>query len=287
MKKLIKLNKKIEINKKNIRSIAILNALDLIDGVNIKNKNNIFDNKLKPIKPLIEIKNLRKEFGVGENKKTVLKNVNLLINQNENLALLGGNGAGKTTLVEILSGLNKPTSGSIKYLFPYKKSFYEEIGIQFQDSSYPPAITVKEVIEFMINIYGCELNSDELNALIKIFAIDEYYRKRASKLSGGQQQRLNVLLALMHNPLIIFLDELSTGLDVYIRTRIKNFINEYTKENNMTIVLVSHDMGEIEQLCKEVAFLKRGEIIYKNSISIILKEYKTLENFVEKMLIEN
>ncbi|WP_022935085.1 ABC transporter ATP-binding protein [Mesomycoplasma moatsii] len=263
----------------NVKSKSIINALN-----HLEEKPNSFEinepatnNKRKKI---IETKNLTKSFGT----KTVLNNLNLDIYEGENVAFLGGNGAGKTTLVEILAGLNKPTSGEINYLFDFKKSFQEKIGIQFQDSSYPPAISCKEVIKFMVNIYGSKMNKDEMNALIKIFGIDEYYNKRASKLSGGQQQRLNVLLALLHKPHIIFLDELSTGLDIQIRTRIKNFIKEYAIENNMTIILVSHDMVEVKQLCKKIIFLKDGKIVINDLISNILEKNDNIEDFVFSLL---
>lgn len=264
---------------KNVKSKSIINALN-----HLEEKPNSFEinepatnNKRKKI---IETKNLTKSFGT----KTVLNNLNLDIYEGENVAFLGGNGAGKTTLVEILAGLNKPTSGEINYLFNFKKSFQEKIGIQFQDSSYPPAISCKEVIKFMVNIYGSKMNKDEMNALIKIFGIDEYYNKRASKLSGGQQQRLNVLLALLHKPHIIFLDELSTGLDIQIRTRIKNFIKEYAIENNMTIILVSHDMVEVKQLCKKIIFLKDGKIVINDLISNILEKNDNIEDFIFSLL---
>ena len=270
------------INKSNIRAKSILNALNHLEG--IENSWELDDISKVDSKKVIEVKNLYKSFGNGENKKVVLDNINLDIYEGENIALLGGNGAGKTTLVEILAGLNKPTSGKINYLFDYKKSFQEKIGIQFQDSSYPPAISVKEVIKFMINIYGSKMNKDELNALIKIFGIDEYYKKRASKLSGGQQQRLNVLLALIHKPHIIFLDELSTGLDISIRTRIKNFIQEYSIENNMLIILVSHDMGEVQQLCQRMIFLKNGQIVVNDLIKNLVKKNETLESYVSSLL---
>lgn len=274
------------INIKNIKSKSIINALN-----NLENKPNIYEiipneyNKdFEEHKKIIEIKNLSKTFGVNEKKKEVLKQISFDINEGENIALLGGNGAGKTTLVEIISGLNKPSSGMINYLFKSTKNYQEKIGIQFQDSTYPPAISVKEVLKFMINIYGSKMNKDELNALIKIFGIEEYYKKRASKLSGGQQQRLNVLLALIHKPKIIFLDELSTGLDISIRTKIKNFIKEYAIENNMTIILVSHDMVEVKQLCKRIIFLKDGKIIVNDLISNILKQHNSVEDFVFSLL---
>ncbi len=267
-----------EINRNNIHSKSILNALDNLEGINRRYR--IQKPEVKHQKPILKVTNLKKTFG----DKVVLKNINMEIFENENVALLGGNGAGKTTLVEILTGLNKPTSGTIEYLFDYEKNFQEKIGIQFQDSSYPPAISVKEVIKFMIDIYGSKLNNDEFNALIKIFGIDEYYHRRASKLSGGQQQRLNVLLALIHKPLIIFLDELSTGLDISIRTRIKNFIKDYSMEMGITVILVSHDMSEVQLLCDKVMFLKNGEIIVNDSMENIKKKHRNFEEYIESLL---
>lgn len=281
---MLKKNKdELQIDRNNIQSKAIINALNHMEGLPNELDFRKIDNN-ESNKKVIEVKNLVKSFGSGENKKIVLKNISLDIYEGENIALLGGNGAGKTTFVEILAGLNKASSGEIKYLFNYKKNFQEKIGIQFQDSSYPPAISVKEVIKFMINIYGTKMNNDELNALIKIFGVDDYYKKRASKLSGGQQQRLNVLLALLHKPHIIFLDELSTGLDISIRTRIKRFIKDYSIENKMLIILVSHDMGEVQELCDRVIFIKNGNIVENSLIESIIKKHKSVELFVNELL---
>lgn len=282
----MKLKKKkivINLNKDNIKSKSIINALEHLEGreypYHIEEEKIIKDPKL-----IIKVKNLKKDFKLNNGVvKNVLKGIDMEIFSGENIALLGGNGAGKTTFVEILSGLNKPTSGTIEYLYDFKKSFQENLGIQFQDSSYPNAITVKEVLTFIIDIYGSKLNNDELNALIKIFGIDEYYYNKASKLSGGQQQRLNVLLALIHKPAVIILDELSTGLDISIRTRIKNFIKQYAIENNMTVILISHDMSEVQQLCKKMFFLKDGKILKEDYISNIIRD-KSLEEYVEELL---
>ena len=263
----------------NITSPSIINSIKALDSVN-----NEFETYLHPDnfdkKELIKLTDVKKEFSVGKHKKQVLKGINLTIYEGQNLALLGGNGAGKTTLVETIAGLYKPTSGTIEYLYDYKKIFQEKLGIQFQDSSYPPAITVKEVLNFMIEIYGSDVNDDELLALLKIFGIDSYYNKRASKLSGGQQQRLNCLLALIHKPKVLFMDELSTGLDITIRTNIKKFIKSYAKENNITLVVISHDMDEVEFLADQICVLKFGEIVFNDSKENILKKHKKLENFI-------
>ena len=113
-------------------------------------------------------------------------------------------------------GLNKPTKGDIKFNYEYKSSHLEKIGIQFQDSSYPAGLSVKNIIDFVVEVFNVKSDKDEINSLIKIFGISEFYKKRATSLSGGQLQRLNALLAIIQKPKVLFLDELSTGLDISI-----------------------------------------------------------------------
>lgn len=273
-----KKTKTIPFNIKNIKSPSILAALN---QENNKDDYKVYINKeLNHDEKLIEINNLVKKFGHKEKCKVVLNGVNLTVSKGKNLALLGGNGAGKTTLVETIAGLYKPDGGSIKYLYKYDKTFQERLGIQFQDSFYPSAITVKEVIDFMIGLYGSKISHDELIAMLNIFGINEYYKKRVSKLSGGQQQRLNALLAIIHKPTVLFLDELSTGLDITIRTNIKRFIKHYAIENGITLILVSHDTDEIAYLADEIAVLKKGKIVYFDTKENIIQEYENIEKFL-------
>ncbi|MBU3830692.1 MAG: ABC transporter ATP-binding protein [Candidatus Ureaplasma intestinipullorum] len=273
-----KKSKTIPFNIKNIKSPSILAALN---QENNKDDYKVYINKeLNHDEKLIEINNLVKKFGHKEKCKVVLNGVNLTVSKGKNLALLGGNGAGKTTLVETIAGLYKPDGGSIKYLYKYDKTFQERLGIQFQDSFYPNAITVKEVIDFMIGLYGSKISHDELIAMLNIFGINEYYKKRVSKLSGGQQQRLNALLAIIHKPTVLFLDELSTGLDITIRTNIKRFIKHYAIENGITLILVSHDTDEIAYLADEIAVLKKGKIVYFDTKENIVQEYENIEKFL-------
>lgn len=285
MKNLLNINKKDKhdwrINMDEISSLAIKRMVWNLEQTNQTNNNNeTWISESVNLKPLIEVRNLEKSY----KKNNVLKNISFNINEGENVAILGSNGAGKTTLVEILAGLNKKDKGELKFNFDYKNTYLEKVGIQFQDSSYPPGISVKNVVDFMIDVYQIKINNSELNALFKIFAIDKFYKKRASSLSGGQQQRLNALLAIIHNPRIIFLDELSTGLDISIRTKIKEFIKEFAIENNSTLVLVSHDLGEIEYLAKRIIFLKDGKIVVNELTENIIQKYYSLENFLAQYI---
>lgn len=270
----------VNIDTSKIESKAILDTLKIIDNEHINGKFETIINQPKNKKPLIEIKNVKKSFYAHGQTKEVLKSISLNINENENLAILGGNGAGKTTLVEIIVGLNKPSEGEINFNYEYNRSYLEKIGIQFQDSSYPPGISVKNIIDFVIEIFGTKISNEELHALVKIFGVDKFYKKRGSSLSGGQLQRLNALVAIIQKPKVLFLDELSTGLDISIRTRIREFIKAYALENNMTIVLVSHDMGEIDFLCDRIVFLKDGYVAVDTSKEDILKRYGSIEKFV-------
>ena len=245
-------------------------------------------NSTAVLKPLIAIKNLcmvfkRKKVG----KVYAVNNISFDINYLENIAFIGANGAGKTTTVEIIAGINKPTSGTIDYNFKYKKSFQEQIGIQFQDSSYPRGITVKNVIEFMRDAQGVDkerMSDEEFDELLDVFKIKEFYNLGASKLSGGQQQRLNVLLSLMHKPKVIFLDELATGLDIQIRHKLEEFVQQWTSKHKITIVLVSHDMIEVEKMTNRIVLLQNGIIKVDMYLDEVHYQYGSVDNLVRRYI---
>ena len=261
-----------------------------------------FDNKQKRIKNsiskpdlnsqyIIESYDITKSFIVKQSKysiktKKIIANNNININfkRGEHVAILGGNGAGKTVFVEMIMGLNKPDVGHFKYNYESKKTYQESLGIQFQDSSYPVGLKCKDIILFMIAAYGNEINNENLDKLIKEFGIESFYNKSARSLSGGQQQRLNLLLSIVHKPKLVFLDELSTGLDVKIRTSIKKFIKTFAEENNMTIVLVSHDMNEVDYLADRIIVLKEGSVVSDKSKSEIKSQHSSIEKYLEQYL---
>lgn len=271
-------NLKFDLNK--ITDQTILNVFKT-DEKTLSDKKEIENNHNKNKKELIKITNLTKSFNVNKEKLVAVSNLNLTIYEGENIALLGGNGAGKTTTVEMIAGLNKPTSGSIEYKLEHNVSFKEKIGIQFQDSSYPVGIKVNQVIKFIMMINNIEIEINKFNAMLHIFGIDEFYYKKASSLSGGQQQRLNCLLSIINNPKFVILDELSTGLDVTIRTRIKRFIKEYAKNNNITILVVSHDMDEVDYLVDRIVIMKKGEIFLDLPKKDVIKKYGSISKCID------
>ncbi|MEG2922493.1 MAG: ABC transporter ATP-binding protein [Malacoplasma sp.] len=233
---------------------------------------------------LIELHNLYKTFGKGKKKTLAVDDLSFNIYKDQNMAILGANGAGKTTTIEMIAGISKPDKGSIIYKFPYIDSFHEGIGIQFQDSSYPVGLYVKDVIMFMINVYNVDLNEAEIKSMVDAFGLAKFYNRPARSLSGGQQQRLNILLALMHKPKVVFLDELSTGLDINIRQQIITFVKEYCSKFFITIILISHNMEEVEALCDRIIVLQKGKIKVDMYSKEIMKKYKSVEELAQKYI---
>lgn len=273
--------KKKIVNDVNVSTLPSYLATHIIN--NEKNKVRVVTNKesfitphSKNLKPIIKIDHIIKSFA----KTDVLKDVNFVINQGEHLALLGSNGAGKTTLLNIIVGLLKADSGSVEYLYEYKNSNLEEIGMQFQDSSYPKGISAKNVIDFMLEVYKSEIDQNELNAIIEIFGITKFLHKSASALSGGQQQRINAMLAIIHKPKIAFLDELSTGLDILSKKKITQFILDFCNANKMTLCIVSHDLLEIDYFSKRIVLLDEGKVIVDANKDEIMKKFGSLEKFI-------
>lgn len=235
-------------------------------------------------KPLIEIVNLTKSFRKFRQNKVAVKSLNLTFYENENVALLGSNGAGKTTTVEMIAGIIQPTSGTIKYNFSYKNTFQERIGVQFQDSSYPPGVVVADVVKFIVNVYDVDLNPLELDQMVQNFGLKKFYNEEVRSLSGGQQQRLNILLSLIHKPKIVFLDELSTGLDISVRTKIVGFVKEYCSKAKIQIVLVSHNMDEVSEICDRIVIMQKGEIKVDLWTKDVIARYQSVNELAKKYI---
>lgn len=205
-----------------------------------------------------------------------LKNVSLSVKQGELFGLLGINGAGKTTLIKILCGLTKKTSGNVLIDGFNLDSDVDEIkkiiDISPQDTSVALNLTVKENLEFFANVYDCE-NKDVVQEVIKTFKLEEVLNKKAKTLSGGFKRRLSIAVALISKPKILFLDEPTLGLDVIARRELWNVILKL--KGKITIILTSHYLEEIENLCDRVAILSKGEILSEGTVGELMKKTKT------------
>ena len=227
------------------------------------------------MKKIIEIKNLKKTFG----KKKVLENINLNIFQGERISLMGSNGAGKTTILEILLKIIKPTSGIAKINLSSQK-----VGIQFQDANFPSGITTLDVIHFFNEIKDFKISEKDLKTQLKFFGMEEFINQETKGLSGGERQKLNLILSVIHKPKLIILDEITTGLDISTKKMIINYIEKITKLQDITLLIVSHNIDEVLRLTDRVIYLKEGKIVLDKNIKIYNKKISILEQEIQKIL---
>jgi len=204
--------------------------------------------------PVIEVKNLRKRYG----DTVAVRDVSFAVERGEIFGILGPNGAGKTTTVECVAGLRAPDGGTITVLDrpPRDPSLRREVGVQLQESQLPDKITVREALELYSAFYPAPA---DWRALAGTLGLAGDLRSRYAKLSGGRKQRLSIALALIGNPRIAILDELTTGLDPQARRDTWDLI-ESIRDTGVTIVLVTHFMEEAARLCDRLAVIDRGEV---------------------------
>jgi ABC-2 type transport system ATP-binding protein len=196
--------------------------------------------------------------------------VDLEIGQGECFGLLGPNGAGKTTTVEILEGLNEPTSGDVEVLglrwATDETAIRERIGVTLQETRLPDKETVREIVATFRSFYKDGLSPDDV---IERVALESKSDAFIEQLSGGQQQRLAVALSLVGDPEILFLDEPTTGLDPQSRRQLWDVIRDL-RGRGSTVVLTTHYMDEAERLCDRVAIIDHGKIIALGSPSELI-----------------
>ena len=238
---------------------------------------------LDPKAPIVNVKNVTKKFG----SFIALNGVSFKVEQGERIGLIGGNGAGKTTMVEIIAGINKPSDGRLEFGFDYKDSHKEGVGMQFQQSEYPSGLTVKDIVVFARNLRKLEMTNEQVKEILNVFQMGDFYNRKVRSLSGGQRQKLNILLSIIHNPKLVILDELSTGLDISARENIISFTDQLLKKNNMSAILISHHMSEIKALCTRVVVLDNGHIVADRKITDIEKEHGSLNEFSKKLIAES
>jgi ABC-2 type transport system ATP-binding protein len=232
---------------------------------------------------VIEVKDLSCKFKTLKGENIVFQNVSFNLYQGEHVAFLGPNGAGKTVMVEMLSGTRKPTSGKVKYHFKHKKNRpFEHLGVQFQDFEFPTGLTVKDMIDFIIQLNNISnIDVEEFNDILETFQLKRILKNKISKLSGGQKQRLNVTLALLNKPKVLFLDEFTTGLDIAIKNNIQKFIIEYCDKNQTSLVLVSHDVDSIDEMTQRIIILAEQEIKIDLTKDEIIKKFGSVAELLK------
>ena len=216
--------------------------------------------------PSIRVRNLTKSFG----GRRVVDGLSFDVEKGQVFALLGHNGAGKSTTIDLILGLKAPESGTAKILgmdaARNRKQVFERVGVQLQHTQYQSAITVEEACIEYASLYAAPA---DFRQLLESFGLSELRKSFVSKLSGGERQKLSVVLALIGNPELVFLDELTTGLDVVARREVWRTL-KHLKEQGLTIFLTTHYMEEAEALCDRVCIIKSGKKVVEGSIDEVV-----------------
>lgn len=239
---------------------------------------------------MIEIKSLTKEFKTAVREEGVLgmfktlfstkyevksavNNISLKINAGEMVGYIGSNGAGKSTTIKMMCGILTPTRGSIEIdgVEPYKKRkvIASKIGVVFGQKTQLwwdiPLIESFKVLKEIYRISDIDYQ-ERLNFLYEVLGIKDFVNQPVRTLSLGQRMRADLAAAWLHNPKILFLDEPTIGLDVLVKEKIRNAIKMMNEKFNTTVILTTHDMKDIEDLCKRIIIIDKGNIIYDGTL---------------------
>ena len=211
---------------------------------------------------VIFVEGLPKEYG----EKTVVNHLNLSVKRGTVFGLLGANGAGKSTTIECILGTKKADEGTVRLLGQdpkkQRRSLFERVGVQFQEGDYQKEIKVYELCKETASLYR---KPADWRTLCEQFGIGDKAKAAVKSLSGGERQRLFIVLALIPQPEIVFLDELTTGLDAKARRSVWKTL-ESLKKQGLTIFLTSHFMDEVEALCDEICILKKGIVVFRGTV---------------------
>tara|TARA_B000000565_G_C23715747_1_gene351511 strand:+ start:127 stop:861 length:735 start_codon:yes stop_codon:yes gene_type:complete len=229
----------------------------------------------------LKVKNLIKKF-----KSTfAVNNISFEIKKNDTLGLLGPNGCGKTTSIGMMLGLITPTSGEI---------FIDEIKLNSQNrikllslmnfaSPYielPKKLTVKQNLEIYARLYGVSNKDERIEELVEDLNLNKFLNKNTGELSSGQKNRVSLAKSLINKPKLLFLDEPTASLDPDVGDFVREYLEKYKKNNELTMLLASHNMKEVERLCNNIVMMKQGKIVDQGTCDELIIKHgrKNLED---------
>jgi ABC-2 type transport system ATP-binding protein len=220
------------------------------------------------VEPVVEVVDLRKRYG----KVVAADGISFTVGRGEIFGIVGPNGAGKSTTVECLAGLREKDGGTLSVLGlnPSKdgRKLRERIGVQLQEAALPDDVKVWEALDLYASFYR---SSADWEMLLEQWGLAQKRDTRFENLSGGQKQRLFIALALVNEPELVFLDEITTGLDPQARRLTWNLVREI-RARGATVLLVTHSMEEAEKLCDRVAIIDQGCVVAFDSPEALVEE---------------
>tara|TARA_B100000900_G_scaffold414565_1_gene441576 strand:+ start:1937 stop:2659 length:723 start_codon:yes stop_codon:yes gene_type:complete len=234
----------------------------------------------------IKVVNLKKSYG----SKEAVKNLNFEINENEIIGLLGPNGSGKTTTIGMILGLLKPSSGDVFInglrVEDNRIKILQKINFISPYIELPKKLTVKQNLIVYGKLYAVKNLNETIDFLASKLRLEDLLNRITGELSSGQKNRISLAKAIINRPSVLLLDEPTASLDPEIGDFVRTFLENYKKENKVSILLASHNMDEVTRLCSSVMMMKHGSIIDKGKPNDLIKKHgrQNLEEVFLKLI---
>jgi ABC-2 type transport system ATP-binding protein len=256
---------------------------------------------------MIEVKNLKKEFTMNKKypgfrgaiksffsreyiTKTAVDDINFTINDGEIVGYIGANGAGKSTTIKMMTGILTPTSGKVlingKVPYEDRQENAKDIGVVFgQKTQLWWDLPLSETFSLLKDIYEVDEKdfSERMNFLNEVLELEPFMLSPVRTLSLGQRMRADLAAAFLHNPKIIYLDEPTIGLDVVVKDNVRKAIKKINEDFGTTIILTTHDLNDIEELCNRIIIIDSGKLIYDGGLKEIKEQYGYITNIEVQM----
>jgi len=229
----------------------------------------------------LEVKNIIKKF-----KSTIaVNNISLEIKKNHTLGLLGPNGCGKTTSIGMMLGLITPTSGEIfidgnKFNSENRINLLSLMNFASPYVELPKKLTVRQNLEVYARLYGVNNKIERIEELVEDLNLSKFLNKNTGELSSGQKNRVSLAKSLINKPKLLFLDEPTASLDPDVGDFVREYLEKYKNKNELTILLASHNMKEVERLCSKIVMMKQGKIVDEGTCEELINKHgrKNLED---------
>ena len=222
----------------------------------------------------LKVENLVKKF----NSINAVNDISFEIEKNSTLGLLGPNGCGKTTSIGMMLGLITPTSGKIYIndtcLKPKNRiALLSQMNFASPYIELPKKLTVKQNLEVYARLYGVVEIDNRVDEMVVDLNLKNFLHKKTGELSSGQKNRVSLAKSLINKPKLLFLDEPTASLDPDVGDFVREYIEKYKKNNELTILLASHNMKEVERLCNKIVMMKKGEIVDSGTCDQLIKKH--------------
>ena len=221
----------------------------------------------------IKVINLNKSYG----SKEAVKNINFEIKENEIVGLLGPNGSGKTTTIGMILGLLKPSSGEVLInglkIEKYRYDILQKINFISPYIELPKKLTVKQNLIVYGKLYSVKNLKEKIDYLVNKLRLENLLNRITGELSSGQKNRISLAKAIINDPTVLLLDEPTASLDPEIGDFVRTFLENYKKENKVSILLASHNMDEVTRLCSSIMMMKNGSIIDEGKPKDLIKKH--------------